>query len=177
MASTGMSVGVLPELKLKHIKWSKVDNYNHIYQIQVYASSKKYVYTTFCTPDCAKAIDNYLKYRKRIDKSIYYDPQTDQWVSTDPNTLLISRLFDIEDIPTVRLILKNYLKNQLYVMGIRAYIVGRLKKLNLRQSWIATENSQYMSTHKNELHHVTCFVYSRSPTYSVPKSIKLSEKC
>ncbi len=37
-------------------------------------------------------------------------------------------------------------------MGIRAYIVGRLKKLNLRQPWIATENSQHMSTHKNELH-------------------------
>ncbi len=37
-------------------------------------------------------------------------------------------------------------------MGIRAYIAGRLKKLNLRQVWIATENSQYMGTHKNELH-------------------------
>jgi hypothetical protein len=40
----------------------------------------------------------------------------------------------------------------MHVVGIRAYIVGRLKKLNLRQSWIATENSQYMSSHKNELH-------------------------
>ena len=40
----------------------------------------------------------------------------------------------------------------MHVMGIRAYIVGRLKKLNLRQTWISTENLQYMGTHKNELH-------------------------
>jgi hypothetical protein len=93
MASTGMRVGALPELKLKHIKRCRIDNNNHIYQIQVYASSKKYKHTTFCTPECAQAIDNYLQYRKRIDKSIYFDSQTDQWISRDPNTLLISRTF------------------------------------------------------------------------------------
>ncbi len=37
-------------------------------------------------------------------------------------------------------------------MGIRAYIVGRLKKLKLRQVWTDTESSQYMGSHKNDLH-------------------------
>ena len=130
----------------------RIGNNNHVYQIQVYASSKKYTHTTFCTPECAQSIDNYLQYRKRIDKSISFDSRTDQWVSSDPNTLLISRLFDIEEIPCCSSNFSKLSKKPMHVMGIRAYIVGRLKKLNLRQTWIATENSQYISTHKNELH-------------------------
>jgi hypothetical protein len=38
------------------------------------------------------------------------------------------------------------------VMGIRAYIVNKLKKLYLRHPWISNENSQHISIHKNELH-------------------------
>jgi hypothetical protein len=67
--------------------------------IQVYASSGIYAYTTFCTPDCGQAIDRYLEYRKRIDNSISFDPHIDQWISSDPNALLITRLFDLEDFP------------------------------------------------------------------------------
>jgi len=133
MASTGMRVGALPELKLKHIKRYRVGNNNHVYRIQVYASSKKYAYITFCSPECAKAIDSYLEYRKRIDNSISFDPHTDQWISSDPNTLLITRLFDIEDVPNCSSNFKKQSKKPMHVMGIRAYIVGRLKKLNLRQ--------------------------------------------
>lgn len=40
----------------------------------------------------------------------------------------------------------------MHAVGIRAYVVGRLKKLNQCQVWIATENSQHISSHKNELH-------------------------
>ena len=134
MASTGMRVGALPELKLKHLKRCRVDNNNHIYKIQVYASSKKYSYITFCTPECAQAIDNYIEYRKRIDKTISFYSQTDQWVSTDPNTLLISRLFDIENIPYCSTNFEKLSRKPMHVMGIRAYIVGRLKKANLRQT-------------------------------------------
>jgi hypothetical protein len=71
MASTRMRVGALPELKLKHLKRFNIDNNIFIYQIQIYASSKKYTYKTYCTPECAQAIDKYLEYRKRIDKSIF----------------------------------------------------------------------------------------------------------
>ncbi|MGN6630256.1 MAG: hypothetical protein ACTHKJ_10365, partial [Candidatus Nitrosocosmicus sp.] len=61
MASTGIRVGGIPELKLKHLKRCQIDNNLHIYQIQVYASSKKYTYKTYCTPECAQAIDKYLE--------------------------------------------------------------------------------------------------------------------
>jgi integrase len=66
MASTGMRVGALPELKLKHLKRYKIDDNAHIYQIHVYATSRKYSYKAYCTPECAQAIDKYFEYRKRI---------------------------------------------------------------------------------------------------------------
>jgi integrase len=136
MASTGIRVGALPELKLKHLKRCKIDDNAYIYQIHVYASSRKYSYKAYCTPECAQAIDKYLEYRKRIDKSISFNSETEQWVSSDPNTLLITRLFDIEKVPTRSSNFKESSKKPMQVMGICAYIVGRLKKLNLRQTWL-----------------------------------------
>ena len=52
MASTGMRVGALPDLKLKHLKrWNLRDVLPyHVYQITVYANSPNDKYTTFCTP-------------------------------------------------------------------------------------------------------------------------------
>jgi hypothetical protein len=126
----------LPELKLKHLKRCKIDDNAYIYQIHVYASSRKYSYKAYCTPECAQAIDKYLEYRKRIDKSISFNSETEQWVSSDPNTLLITRLFDIEKVPTRSSNFKESSKKPMQVMGICAYIVGRLKKLNLRQTWL-----------------------------------------
>ncbi len=152
MASTGIRVGALPELKLKHLKRCKIDDNNHIYQIQIYASSKKYSYITFCTPECAQAIDNYLEYKKRIDKSIHFNQEKNQWISADPNTLLITRLFDTENVPYCSANFEKLSKQPMDVMGIRAYIVSRLKKLNLRQSWMDKDNQKHMGTHKNELH-------------------------
>ena len=69
MASTGMRVGALPWLKLKHLKRHDLEDGKYVYRIQVYATSRKDSYFTFCTPECAKAIDSYLFYRKRVDKS------------------------------------------------------------------------------------------------------------
>lgn len=69
MASTGMRVGDLLDTKLKHLKRIDIDNQGtHIYQVMVYVNSPKEKYSTFCTPECAKAIDNYLNLRKRAVK-------------------------------------------------------------------------------------------------------------
>ncbi|CAN5706773.1 hypothetical protein BH23THE1_BH23THE1_17350 [soil metagenome] len=70
MASTGMRVGALPELKLKHLKrWTIDSQGTNIYQITVYGNSPKSRYTTFCTPEAAKAIGEYLEMRKRHGES------------------------------------------------------------------------------------------------------------
>jgi integrase len=63
MASTGMRIGALPGLQIGHL--NKIKEYS-LYKIWVYASSKRARYYTFCTPECASAIDSYLAYRARF---------------------------------------------------------------------------------------------------------------
>ena len=67
MASTGMRVGAVSGLRILDIK--NIDEFG-LYLIWVYSSSKKDRYYTFCTPECAKAIDDYLAYRKRLGEEL-----------------------------------------------------------------------------------------------------------
>jgi hypothetical protein len=61
-----MRVGDLYNIKLKHLKrWKSYNQGTRIYQVTVYANSPKYRYTPFCTPECAKAIDSYLRLYKK----------------------------------------------------------------------------------------------------------------
>jgi integrase len=61
MSSSGIRVGALTSLKLRNLE--RIDKYN-IYKITVYENEDE-EYITFCTPECAAAIDSYLKYRQR----------------------------------------------------------------------------------------------------------------
>jgi integrase len=70
MASTGMRIGALPHLQLRDL--TKIEQYN-LYKIQVYARSMASHHYTFCTPECAAAIDSYLAYRKRFGEPIGLD--------------------------------------------------------------------------------------------------------
>ncbi len=71
LSSTGIRVGALPQIKLKDLmKWEIEGKDQYIYQIQVYSSSSKYRYFTFCTPECALAIDNYLDLRRRFGENL-----------------------------------------------------------------------------------------------------------
>lgn len=63
MASSGMRIGALESLQIGHL--SKMPEYS-LYKITVYANSPKDRYYTFCTPECAAAIDSYLAYRQRF---------------------------------------------------------------------------------------------------------------
>ena len=67
MTSTGMRIGAIHTLKVGDLE--KISKYN-LYKIQVYANSKKDKYYTFCTPECAIAIDSYLDYRKRFGEDV-----------------------------------------------------------------------------------------------------------
>jgi integrase len=62
MASTGMRIGAIPDLKLGHL--TEIPKYG-IYKISVYNNSKARYYT-FTTPECAVAINSYLDYRRRF---------------------------------------------------------------------------------------------------------------
>jgi integrase len=67
MASTGMRIGGLRELRLADIK--KIDEFG-LYMIWVYNRSRKDRYYTFCTIECAVAIDAYLDYRRSFGEEL-----------------------------------------------------------------------------------------------------------
>jgi integrase len=66
LASTGMRVGALSELKIRHLK--KIPEYN-LYRITVYENTNEEYYT-FCTPECTKTIEEYFAYRKKHGEKV-----------------------------------------------------------------------------------------------------------
>ena len=97
MSSTGMRVGGLVEIRLKHLQKWKIDNagIRHVYKIIVYAKSSRHRYFTFCSPEAAKAIDDYLEMRKRHGESLIQDKESGNW--TPGETPLIIRQFNKND--------------------------------------------------------------------------------
>jgi integrase len=87
-SSTGIRLGALPSLKLKHLKLISHSHFK-IYQFTIYEGSKE-EYITFCTPECTKAIDSYLSYRERSGEKL------------QPNSPLIREQFDRYDIIKVK---------------------------------------------------------------------------
>ena len=83
-ASTGIRIGALPELKLKSLM-----KIRDLYQFTIYEGYDQ-EYTTFCTPECAVAIDNYLSFRER------------QGEKFDGESYLIRQEFDINDLEQIR---------------------------------------------------------------------------
>jgi integrase len=82
MASSGMRIGAIPDLKLKHLS----GNNN---KITVYENTNEEYYT-FCTPECSMIIQQYLDYRARSGEKL------------TPDAPLIRKQFDINDLEQVR---------------------------------------------------------------------------
>ena len=68
MASTGMRQGALSGLLYGHL--TPIHEPHNLYKIEVYATSRKWRYVTYCTPECRQAIDSYLDYRRRLGENI-----------------------------------------------------------------------------------------------------------
>lgn len=80
MASTGMRIGALPDLRLRSLE-KVTENY---YKITVYENFKQ-EYFTFCSNECLIAIDSYLDFRKRYGEIL------------GPDSFLIREQFDVRD--------------------------------------------------------------------------------
>ena len=85
MASSGIRVGSVPSLQIRHLQKMK----DCIYKIVIYENSND-EYFTFCTPECGKAIDAYLEYRKRNGEVLM------------PDSYLIRKQFDIRDLQQIK---------------------------------------------------------------------------
>ena len=84
MASSGVRIGSVPLLKLRNLE--KIDS---IYKITVYEGTNEEYYT-FCTPECAYFIDQYLQYRTKNGEKLHKD------------SFLIRHQFDITDLDQIR---------------------------------------------------------------------------
>ncbi|MDR4491755.1 MAG: hypothetical protein R2685_12765 [Candidatus Nitrosocosmicus sp.] len=149
MASTGMRVGALPLIKLKHLKkWIVDHSGNYVYQITVYGNSSKSKYTTFCTPEAAKAIDEYLNMRKRHgESSLKVDEETGNWTPGDAS--LIIKQFDKTQpalYSTKTSILASTISDKM--------VIKKLQQLGLRQKIQSTElmTRSEASKIRHELH-------------------------
>ncbi|MFL6421813.1 MAG: hypothetical protein ACJ71P_20735 [Nitrososphaeraceae archaeon] len=70
LASSGMRIGAVPDLKIKHL--TKIQKYN-LYKIKVYAGYPKWEHFTFTTPEAANSMDAYFDYRQRYGEKINPD--------------------------------------------------------------------------------------------------------
>jgi site-specific recombinase XerD len=67
MCSGGLRVGSIPSLRVKDLE--PIDKYN-IFKVNVYASSKRSSYFSFCSVEARKEIDQYLEWRRRLGEHI-----------------------------------------------------------------------------------------------------------
>ncbi|HJR84981.1 MAG TPA: tyrosine-type recombinase/integrase [Nitrososphaeraceae archaeon] len=110
-ASTGIRRSALLELKLKHIE--KIEELK-LYKFTIYENSKE-EYVTFCTPECAQAIDHYIELRKDAGENI----NGESW--------LIRNDFDIHNEYSVKhpkqttgINIATILRNTLIKVGLRS---------------------------------------------------------
>ena len=69
LTSTGMRIGAIPSLKLSNLE--NIGN-NDLYKIVVYEGFRQ-EYFTFCSPECAIALDSYLEIRLRYGEKTTQD--------------------------------------------------------------------------------------------------------
>jgi hypothetical protein len=85
-SSTGIRRSVLTPLQLRNSK--KIDNHN-LYKFTIYEGEKEQ-YITYCTPETASLIDEYLDYRRRSGEKLTED------------SFLIREEFDINGLEQIR---------------------------------------------------------------------------
>ena len=69
LASTGMRRGAIAEIRYGDLKW--IEKYQ-IYEIKVYSGFKD-EYITYCSAECAAALNSYLDFRRRYGEKITKD--------------------------------------------------------------------------------------------------------
>jgi site-specific recombinase XerD len=86
MASTGIRIGAIPDLQLKHLQKT---NEKGLYKITVYERSKE-EYHTFCSYECYSVINAYLEFRKKSGEIL------------NKESYLVREQFDINDFEQIR---------------------------------------------------------------------------
>jgi len=129
-SSTGIRQGAVVDLKLKHLQKIEKDN---LYKFTIYENTKE-EYITFCTPECASMIDEYIKQRKTAGENITQE------------TYLIRNDFNF-------VFAKNARKpKKTSISALKVVIHALLYKSELRQVSHSTENNKYKRHEKSMFH-------------------------
>lgn len=127
MLSTAVRIGAIPGLRICDLTPVSIAGYD-LYKIDVYASSRKDTYPTFCTPACRKAIESYLDYRRRLGENI---PPLPSSTSKSP---LVRELFNVKKPyfieapkPATERILQLAIEKALLIAGVNQRMPGLLK--------------------------------------------------
>ena len=148
LASTGIRLGAIAELKIRHLtKVSEPNNLYSLYKISIYENTKDEYYT-FCTPECAIAIDNYLEYRQKSGERIIR-----------PDAPLIRERFDrylaglvggpngIETFRKPKALVTRGISEILYSILLRSGIADAVHSMDLMQIRRGTERKAVKKTH------------------------------
>lgn len=105
LSSTGMRIGALPSIKI-----GDLEGIENLYKITIYSGDNE-EYFTFCTPECAKEIHEYLNFRTRRGEKI------------TKNSYLIVRKFSlktkVKGKPFKSVALRTMLQNCINNTGLR----------------------------------------------------------
>jgi integrase len=126
LASTGIRIGALPEMRLRNLE--KIEN--HYYKIIVYENYNQ-EYITFCTPECSKAIDDYLDMRSNYGESGH------------PNTFLVREQFDIRDQFAIKK------PKQITHRSLEWKLINLAERSGIRKREHQTESKKYSSIRKD----------------------------
>ena len=109
MASSGLRIGALPDLRLRNLE--KIDS---LYKITVYEGSNSQ-YFTFCSPECSSYINAYLDFRTMHGENLNKD------------SFLIREQFDISDLEQIK-----YESKGMSINGIISLLTVILLKSGVR---------------------------------------------
>lgn len=143
MCSAGLRRGALPGLRIKDLQ--KIDKYN-LYKINVYKNELE-CYVTFCTPECARYIDQYLVWRQRIGEIL------------KPTTPLLRVTFDTITQPNV--------PKPVSIHVINSAIKNLLEKTGVRPANAVYQRTELMLSHGfRKFFKTTCINAGMNPLYS-----------
>jgi integrase len=171
LASTGMRVGGLVEIRLKHLQKWKIDDpgIRHVYKIIVYARSSRHRYITFCSPEAAEAIDDYLEMRKRHGENLTQDKESGNW--TPGETPLIIRQFNKSDF-THKILPIQPKSIAIKIIVPKLHQLGIRKKISVLDS-TGTKRAPALNRHElHPCHSLRIFAITQMQRAKLDKTIR-----
>ena len=116
LATTGMRIGALVKLKLKHLE-KKIKDGIEVYQFTLYKNTREHS-ITFCHPECVIVIDSYLDIRKRAGEILA------------PDHPFIRENFDRNDLEQVRKHAREVSRSTISNILQRILVDAGIKEIN-----------------------------------------------